>query len=271
MSRAAFVVLGCLFVALVGCASTERRPDTNLVFLSSRSLLPLVTDLAARFRERRPSVRIDIEPGSSERILTDTRQGLADVSFLGRSLRPEENGVQSAVLGRDGIAILVHRDNPVQRLSEPHLVGVLSRVYTNWRDVGGSDRPVLVVGVGEGRALREVLLDRFALRPGQLRPDPVVGTSEQVVQAVAGQPGGIGYASLGVVEKAAREQPVRLLPYQDVPATTANVRDRSYPLTRNLLILTREKPTGILAEFVTFARAEDSHDLITKHGFVPGG
>lgn len=252
----------------VGCRPTD-RPMRNVVVVSSRSLVPVVTALGQRFCDRHPDVRIDVESGSSERIIADTRQGLADLGFLGRALRPDETGVHGTLIARDGIAFVVHRDNPVQRLTETHLVGLLSRVYTNWRDVGGSDRPVIVVGVGEGRAIRDVLLDQFALRPGQLRPDPAVGTSEQVLQAVANQPAAIGYVSLGVAETFASGHPVRVLPYQDVPAALENVRNRTYPLVRNLLVLTRQSPSEVVREFVEFAQSQEAHDLVTKSGFVP--
>jgi phosphate transport system substrate-binding protein len=232
-------------------------------------MVPLVTELAERFKERHPHARIDIEPTTTDRILGDTRQGLADLGFLGRALRPDETGVQGTVLGRDGIAFVVHRDNPVHRLNESLLVGLLSRVYTNWKDVGGSDRPVVVVGVGEGRALRDVLLDQFALRTGQLRPDPALGSSEQVLQAVANQPAALGYVSLGAAEAFAAQHPVRLLPYHDVPATLENVRNRTYTLVRNLLVLTRENPAGVTGEFLDYARSEEAQALMGKFGFVP--
>ncbi len=267
--RRALVLLALLLCPFVAGCRAPDPPGPNLIVISSRSLVPFATRLADRFRERHPLVRINVIAAPTEQVLADTRQGLADLGFLGRALRPDETGLHGTPLGRDGIAFVVHRDNPVPRLSETLLVGLLSRVYTNWKDVGGSDRPVVVVGPGEGRALRDVLLDQFGLRTGQLRPDPVLGTSEQVLQAVANQPAAIGYVSLGSAEAFAAQNPVRLLPYHDVPATQENVRNHTYPLVRQLLVLTREKPLGAAAEFLDFARSAEAQALLAEQGFVP--
>jgi phosphate transport system substrate-binding protein len=131
------------------------------------------------------------------------------------------------------------------------------------------DRPVIVVGLGEGRALRDVVIDQFSLRPGQLRPDPTVGSSELVMQTVAHQPAAIGYVSLAVAEVSAHKEHVKRLPFQDVPATQENVGNRSYTLSRHLLLLTREPPTGVVGEFHDFVLTEEAREVILKHGLVP--
>ena len=131
-------------------------------------------------------------------------------------------------------------DEPLGRhVEETHLVGVLTRVYTSWKDVGGSDRPVVIVGAGEGRATHQILLETFGLRGQQLRPDPALSSSKLILEAVATNPAAIGYVSLGAAEKFANRQEIRLLPFHGVPATTENVRARAYPLVRTLTLLTR--------------------------------
>lgn len=268
MRRDCLLLLVALLLTLTGCRPPE-RPIRNLIVLGSRSMVPLIRELATRFEEQHPDVRINIEPGSGARAILDTRQGLADIGLLGRSLRPEETGVQEHVLALDGMAFIVHRSNPVMLLQETHLVGVLTRVYTSWKDVGGSDRPILVVGAGQGRAIHDILLDHFALRSAQLRPDPTLSTSLQVLQTVAQQPAAIGYVSLGAAETFEGKAQIRLLPFQEIPATLENVRHRAYPLVRSLTLLTRETPSGLVKEFLDFATSEQAHDLIGKYGYVP--
>jgi phosphate transport system substrate-binding protein len=269
MSRvlAALVVVAAL--SFLGCRKTENPDVPSVLILGSRGLVPLVTDIAERFRETRPDIRIDIEPALGDRAVADTRAGLADVGLLGRSLRPEETGVRGQVLARDGVAFVVNRSNNVPAPLETHLVGILTRVYTSWKDVGGSDRPVILVGPGEGRAVRDVLIDYFGLRQPQLRPDPALGSSRLVLQAVATQPAAIGYVSLGAAETFANKEELRFLPVHGAAPTVENVRNRSYPVVRNLVLLTREPTHANAKEFVDFALSEKCLDLVTKHGFVP--
>jgi phosphate transport system substrate-binding protein len=259
---------------LVVCGSAGCRPAAppvrHLVLSGSRSLAPLMNDIGDRFEARHPGVRINIEPTRAARAINDTRQGLADLGVLGRALRPEETGLLVHPLARDGLAIIVHRSNLVRELTPAQIAGVFSRYYTNWKEVGGTDRPILVVSQAEGRAARDVFLDFCGLRPAEVRADPAVPTSVEAIQAVSAHPGAIGYASLGLADKATRSQPIRLIPLAGMTATLDNVRTGRYPLVRLLQLLTREPPQGLVKEFLDFARSADVHDLIRQHGFVPG-
>lgn len=269
MSRVVVVVLAAFAAALVGCRSPEEPDAPSILLLGSRGMVPMLTAITERFREKHPGVRIDIEPALGERAVADTRAGLVDIGLIGRGLRAEETGVKPHPIARDGIAFGVNKTNEVQPLAENHLVGVLTRVYTTWWDVGGTDRPIILIGPGEGRAVRDVLLDQFALRQPQLQPNPAMGSSKLVWQAVAAQPAAFGYGSLGSAETSGVRGEIRLLPFHGVPATVENVRNRSYPLARPLLLLTREQPSGNVKELVDFALSQACHDLIAKYGYVP--
>jgi phosphate transport system substrate-binding protein len=264
------IACGLLVVTVAaGCRPAE-PPVRHLVLSGSRSLALLMNDIGDRFEEHHPGVRIDVEPTTAPRAINDTKQGLADLGMLGRRLRPEETGVRPHPVARDGVAIIVHRTNPVRELTPAQIASVFSRLSTNWKEVGGTDRPILVVSQAEGRAARDVVLDFLGLQPAQFRADPAVPTSAEAIQAVSTHPGAIGYASLGMAEQAARSQPIRLLPLAGVAATLDNVRTGRYPLVRLLQLLTREPPQGLVQEFLDFACSPRVHDLIGQHGSVPG-
>jgi phosphate transport system substrate-binding protein len=263
----AVVVLGLALAA--GCDKTP-PPRQAVVLSGSRSMMPLLRDIAARFTEGRPDVRINIEPTSSDRALIDTRQGVADIGMLGRALRPDETGLRGHVLARDGLAVVVHRSNPVRGLSSSRVATLFSRGYGTWKELGGSDRPIKLVGMSEGRSTREVFLEHFNLNRTQVAVDIPVGTSEQAVEAVAQTPTAVGYASLGAA-LAAGEAAVRALPLDGEAATLDNVQRGDYPLIRSLLLLTREPPPDAAKAFLEFARSAAVHDLVRKHGFVPAG
>ncbi len=270
MSRVVFVVLTTVLATLLGC-SREEVPDTpNVLVIGSRGMIPLMADITQRFHEKHPGIRVDFEPSLGDRAIADTRAGLADIGLIGRALRPEEIGVRSHVLARDGIVFGVNRVNEIPPLQETHLVGILTRVYTSWKDVGGSDRPIIIVGPGEGRAIRDVLIEQFALRQPQLRPEPAIGNSKLVWESVAAQPAALGYGSLAAAVTFDNKQEIRLLPFHGVAPTLENVRNRTYPLVRPLVLLTRDQPNPNVQLVLDFALSEQCHDLIEKYGFIPG-
>lgn len=241
-----------------------------MVVIGSRSMYRVIKEIAERFGEKHHKIRIDFEPMTTDRTVANTRQGLADLGLLGRSLQPDETGVKGRVLGRDAVVFGVHVSNPIQSLPETHLTGLLTRVYSNWRDVGGTDRPIILIGLGEGRSIRDVVLDHFGLRQPQLRPDPSMATNLQVLQALASQPAGLAYFSLAAAESFESRQEIKLLPFHGIPPTMDNIRNRTYPLLRTLLLLTRDEPNGLTKELLEFACSEESHEIVLKHGFVPG-
>ena len=261
------LLLGLLTSGLVGCGAEQRR-EPHLVVAGSRDLAPLMEDVGRRFEQAHPGVRIDVDP-AAERGAADTRAGLADVGMLGRALRPDEVGLNAVVVARDGIAFLIHRDNPVKSLDERQLLGLFKGTYTNWREVGGSDRPVKLVTLEEGRALREAFLDRFGLNSTRFPADSAVGSADQAIAAVAANPDAIAYACVGKAEIASAKLPIRVLPWNGVPATLAEVRSGRYPLTRPLLLLTRGRPEGDAAALIDLARSDDVLDLLEKHGLAP--
>jgi phosphate transport system substrate-binding protein len=268
MRRALPTTLPALaLLALIGCGEPPPQPH-RLVVSGSRELAPLLTEIGERFEKDHPDWRVDVDP-ASERGADDVRTGLADVGMLSRPLRPDENGLHAAVIARDGVAFLVHRDNPVQSLDDRQLVGLLTATYVNWKEVGGSDRPVKLITFAEGRPIREAVLEVFALPSSRLRSDAPVYSGEQAVAAVAADPGALGYTCLGKAVLASARRPVRLLPLRGVGATLAEVQASRYPLIRPMLLLTRDRPTGVVKEFIDFARSEAVRDLLDKHGLAP--
>ncbi len=270
MRRVCTALGGLVLLGALACGCRRAEPSSrHLVLSGSRTMAPLLEDIGRRFEEQHPGVRVFVSPASADRALADTRSGLADIGMLGRPLRPGEVRLFGYPVARDGVAFVVHRDNPVGPLTTSQLVALFTGTVVNWKEVGGPDLPVALVRPSEGMALREVFLDYFHLLPNQVPPTPPgVGSCEHVLQAIADHPEAIGYTSLGCAEASVRRLPIRLLPLGSVPATLAQMQIGRYPFTRPLLLLTREPPTGLAEEFIAFARSAEVHDLVQKHGFA---
>ena len=242
----------------------------KLVLTGSSTVAPLAAEIGRRFEELHPLVRVDVQTGGSSRGIADARSGTAHIGMASRALKEEERDLLAFPVAGDGVALIVHRDNPVRALSDEQVVAIYTGRMETWRDVGGPDRPITVVHKADGRATLEVFLDHFGLEPAEVRPDVVIGDNQQGIKTLQGNPDAIAYVSIGVADfESQRGTPIRLLAAGDVAATPENVARGSFPISRPLNFVTREEPTGLAAAFLDFARSEAVHDLIEAQLFVP--
>jgi phosphate transport system substrate-binding protein len=272
MNRAAWrIACGLVLAGLAGCRPADRGAQ-HLVLTGSRDMAPLLREIGRRFEAARPGARVDVQTRTSDLGIVDVRQGLADVGMAARALRAEESSLHATPLAYDGVALIVHKSNPVPGLSDEQVAALYLRAYANWKQLGGNDRPVVLVGQLEGRALRDVFLDHFQLKTSRIVLDQAVAGTDHAIRAVAGQPGAIAYGSLGPAEEAVHKgQTVRLVPLGGAAPSLANLSRGAYPFQRPLNLVTRQPPQGLGGELIDFARSAEMHDLVRAHHFVPAG
>lgn len=266
ISRWAWVAVA---VAISGSQLTLAAPP-KLVITGSSTVAPLMSEIARRYEAQHPGVRIDVQTGGSSRGIADARSGLADIGMVSRALKPDENDLTSVAIARDGIAVIVHADNPVSALSDAQIVQIYTGAIRNWKQAGGRDAPITVIHKAEGRSTLELFLAYFKLVPRQIKPSVVIGDNQQGIKTLAGNPDGIAYVSIGTAEyEAGAGTPIKLLPLAGMAPTAASVRDGSFPLSRPLNLVTRGAPTGASKDFIDFARSKAVHDIVKEQAFVP--
>lgn len=263
------------FGALLGLALLLGAPlagaaNDRLVLTGSSTIAPLAAEIGKRFEKLNPGVRVDVQSGGSTRGVNDARAGLADIGMASRRLNPDELDLKSYTIARDGIGIILHKSNPVAALSEAQIIAIYKGEIRNWREVGGRDAKITVVNKAEGRSTLELFLHHFHLKNSEIKAQVVIGDNQQGIKTVAGNPGAIGYISIGTAEyEEAQGTPIRQLPLYGVAATVAHVRNGSFPLARPLNLVTRTEAVGLARRFIDFARSEAVHDLVTAQYFVP--
>ena len=129
---------------------------------------------------------------------------------------------------------------------------------------------ITVVNKAQGRSTLELFLQHFQLANRDIHPHVVIGDNEQGIKTVAGNPNAIGYVSIGTAHYDAEQGvPIRLLPLNRIPASLERVRNRTFPLSRPLTLVTKSPPAGLIKNFIEFSQSVEVHDLILKHYFVP--
>jgi phosphate transport system substrate-binding protein len=263
------LLLATLFASCSPRTDNGQAEQNQLVLTGSSTIAPLALEIAKRFESKHPGVRIDVQTGGSSRGIADARRGLADIGMASRALKPDENDLHAFAIARDGVCLIIHRDNPIESLTDAQVVAIYTGKVENWSDVGGNDAPITVVNKAEGRSTLELFLEYFKLKSADVQADVVIGDNEHGIKTVAGNPNAIGYVSIGTAEYDANEGiPIKLLPVGGVAASVKNVAEGSFPLSRPLNLVTREELTGLAKEFIEFARSEAVHDLIREQYFV---
>ncbi len=262
---------GLLVSGLVAVSSgpSAQASDYRLTLTGSSTVAPLVSEIAKRYEALHPGVRIDVQMGGSSRGINDARMGLADIGMVSRALKSSERDLSAFVIAMDGIGIILHKSNIVSQLDDEQIIAIYTGKTRNWRQVGGKDVPVTVVNKAEGRSTLELFLYHFALKNSQINAQVVIGDNQQGIKTVSGNPGAIGYVSIGTAEyEEARGTPIKLLPMSGQPATVEAVAKGRYPLSRQLNLVVKSPPSGVIKAFIAFAQSAGVKDLVEAQFFV---
>lgn len=241
-----------------------------LVVSGSSTIYPLMMDIVERFERLNANVSIEVRSGGSGRGVADLRGGEADIAMVSRQLAENERDLFSFPLCRDGAAIVVHSSNPLKGLGGGELSAILTGEATDWKQLGGHPGAIKLAWRRANQAIPELILNHLKLKPEQVRAHTTIFENADAIRFVAGDRNAITLAALGVAERSVRSGlAVRLLPYEGVAASTRAVRDRTYLLSRPLILVTRSPPTGLQKQLVDYAASAAVIDLQETHGFVP--
>lgn len=236
--------------------------------------------LAAAYEVIDEDVAILIDALGSSTGFAGLFDGSADLAASSRPIKSSEVDeaerlgikLKEHVIGYDGIAVVVHRDNPVASLSIDQLRQLFSGEIKDWSELGGLAGPVEVVSRPSYSGTHGFFRDRVLRAKGSkasfASSTRYFETNHELVDYVAAHPNALTFIGLGW----AQQDGVRILPISDggtpVAPTKAAIRDGGYPISRALLMYTRGLPRGHLAGFLRFILSVDGQRLVARHGFV---
>ncbi len=276
-----------VFVALVlatglaaGCS--ERESDATRLGLSSSKLsgtvrisgsttmAPMIAAMTKEFQKLQPGVAFELEAGGSGKGLKDVKEGKSDFGMVSRTLTTEERDWLPFVVARDGIAISVHADNPVSSLSDEQVALIYTKKILNWREVGGRDAPISVVGASPEAGSTELFLHQFHIKQAEVRPDVMANANADRFAALSRNPDTILYSSLGEAERRTLAgEKVKSLPYAGIAATSDNLAAGRYAVARPLTLVTKGLPSGPAKAFIDYVRSPAAIPVIERFEFVP--
>jgi len=242
----------------------------RLTLTGSSTVAPLAAEIGKRFEELHHGIRIDVQTGGSSRGVRDARTGLADIGMVSRSLYDNEGDLKAYTIALDGVAMVLHKSNPVQALTTQQIVDIYTGKIRDWSAVGPGKGTIVVEHKAEGRSTLELFLDHFKIRAQDVRADAVVGDNQEAIKVIAGNPMAIGYVSIGAaLFEAENGTPVKPLPLDGIEPTLDAVVSRRFPIARELNLVMKGEPQGLAKEFLAFAQSEAVDDLVKDLSYVP--
>ena len=254
-----------LILALLACSSSS---DAELILAGSSTIRPLAEVAAEAFEAGHPGVRVTVQGGGSGVGVASARSGLADVGMVSRALTAEEADLIPRRIARDGIAVICNGARAEVELSTEQIVAIYTGETEQWPD----GRAITVVNKEEGRSTRSLFEHHYGL-DGRFRDDLVViGPNGQAIATVAADRDAVAYVSIGsAVQAEAAGVAIRRVPIDGIEPSVAAVAAGSWPLSRELNLVTAGQPEGLAAEFMDFLLSAEGQGLVVAEDFVPVG
>lgn len=232
----------------------------------STSMEKVIGALSESYMAANKDVTVNYNPTGSGAGITAVQEGTCDIGLSSRALKDEEKaaGLKETVLAYDGIAIIVHPDNPVSDLSIEQIAKLYTGEITNWKDVGGSDAEVVLIGREAASGTRDGFESITGTKDKCQYRQELTSTGD-VITAVSQNPDAIGYASLAAIKDS-----VKALSVDGVTPSEATIKDGSYQVQRPFVLVTVEgKALSAAAQsFFDYATSADAADIIAKAGAV---
>ncbi len=277
MKKKKFISVLCTamvtLVMLTGCGQdataekTEIGLSGDITMAGSTSMEKLANAVAEAFMEKYQGVTVTAEFTGSSAGIESLVAGSVEIGNSSRNLKEEEiaNGAVENIVAIDGIAVVVDTANTVADITKEDLAKIYTGEYTNWKDLGGNDEPIVVVGREAGSGTRSAFEELLEIEDACKYANELDSTGA-VIAKVASTPGAIGYASLDAINDT-----VVAMAVEGVAATEENIKAGSYVLSRPFVMATMgeiSEQSEAVQELFAYLQSEEGKEIIKAVGLI---
>lgn len=267
----------CLFLLIMSCfllfGCSQDSQSRKISIVGSTSVSPLVEKQGSFFEQADESLKVDVQSVGSSAGIKAAEDGTVDIGMSSRYLREgEAPDLKEITIALDGIALVVNEKNPVKNLTKEELKQIFSGHITNWSEVGGNDRPIVIISREEGSGTRTAFEELLKLQikkgdnliSGITDNALITDGNGSVKQNVASKENAIGYVSLGVIDGN-----IKAINIEGVKPTEENVRNKTYELFRPFIFLTNKTPSEDAQIFIDFVLSDQGQDIVSQMQYIP--
>ncbi len=242
----------------------------------SDTVLPLAQAEAEEFMNASAGKSVSVTGGGSGVGIAALIDGQVDIATASREITDNEiqnakkNGVNpvAKTIAYDGITVVANPSNPVSNLTFAQLRGIYNGSISNWKDVGGEDKPIAVISRDSSSGTYKDF-QTMAMNGDNYRPDVLTQSATGgIVREVSQNPNAIGYIGFAYLDKS-----IKALSLDkgngSVSPTPETILSGAYPLSRDLLFYTNGEPTGLTKEFIDFVLSAKGQSIVSEVGYIP--
>ena len=249
-------------------ASADSSNITGTVTMNgSTSMEKFANALDEAFMAKYPGIQATVQFTGSGAGIEAVANGTVDIGNSSRALKDEEKakGLVENVVAIDGIAVVVDKANAVEDITKDQLAQVYSGQITNWKDLGGSDQQIVVIGREASSGTRAAFEELLKLED-KCKYAQEIDSTGAVMAKVAATPGAIGYVSLDVIDDT-----VHTLKIDGVEPTEENIKAGSYTLQRPFVMATKgeiSEQSEAVQELFNYINSDEGQQIVSKVGLI---
>jgi phosphate transport system substrate-binding protein len=236
-------------------------------------MVNMAGEWAQKFMDKNPDVQIAVKGGGSGVGIASLLNKTVDVADASRELKDEEKSQASTAgvnpvtteVARDGVVVVVNSANPVSDISKDMLGKIYRGEVTNWKEVGGSDAPIVLLGRDSSSGTYAFISDEVVGKgKTYAKSMQSLQSNQAIVDQVGKSANAIGYVGLGY-----EKSTIKALTVDGKKSEVATVLDGSYPLSRGLNMITNGQPAGALKAYIEWILGAEGQKIVADQGFVP--
>lgn len=248
-----------LGMGITGC----HRARTSVTMAGSTAFQPFAEKLADQYMAGHPGINITVQAGGSAVGIQSALSGAAQIGMADMvDLPPEAKPLHAVVVAKDGIAIVVNPANTLTNITTGQIRDIINGKVTNWKELGGADRPITVVSREAGSGTRssfEKIVGEIKLTPNAIVQD----SNGTIRETVANDANAIGYLSHGLLN-----EKIKSLTVNGAACTENEITQERYLLVRPVFLLTKGAPEGEVRAFIDYILSPEGQTTIKTSGLI---
>ena len=243
----------------------------------SDTVLPIAQQTAERFMTLNPNARVTVTGGGSGVGISALLDETTDIAMASRGIKFSEKMKAKAAgeeleeipVAYDALAVVVHPSNPVKQLTRRQLEDIFRGKITNWKQVGGDDRKIVVYSREPSSGTYEFFKESVLKNKNYMASSLSMPATGAIIQSVSQTKGAIGYVGLAYVSPRVKTLSVSYDGKHYAAPTVENATNKTYPIVRPLYYYYNVKKKAEIDPLVQYILSPDGQDIIKKSGYIP--